>query len=97
MSELPEPPSSVERPPGHRRGAVAVVMRKDRFLVIRRSAVVRAPGAFCFPGGGIEDTESEVEAALTLLLEDREKRFSSDNTVAEAVERALASLGHRVG
>ena len=35
--------------------------------------------------------------ALTLLLEDREKRFSSDNTVAEAVERALASLGHRVG
>jgi HEAT repeat protein len=35
--------------------------------------------------------------ALTLLLEDREKRFDSDNTVAEAVEHALAALGHRVG
>lgn len=35
--------------------------------------------------------------SLLLLLEDTEKRFDSDNTVAEAAERALAALGHRVG
>jgi 8-oxo-dGTP diphosphatase len=49
--------------PIRRRGAVAVVVRDARFLVIRRSAQVVAPGAFCFPGGGIEGEESE-ELAL---------------------------------
>lgn len=49
--------------PAAKRGAVAVVVRDRRFLVIRRSASVVAPGAFCFPGGGIEATESE-QAAL---------------------------------
>ena len=47
---------------GGRRGAVAVVRRADRFLVIRRSVHVVAPGAFCFPGGGIEAGESEEQA-----------------------------------
>jgi 8-oxo-dGTP diphosphatase len=47
-----------------RRGAVAVVIRDARFLVIRRSAQVVAPGAFCFPGGGIEAGESEEQALL---------------------------------
>jgi 8-oxo-dGTP pyrophosphatase MutT (NUDIX family) len=46
-----------------RRGAVAVVVRDGRFLVIRRSKTVKAPGAFCFPGGHIESGESE-ELAL---------------------------------
>jgi 8-oxo-dGTP pyrophosphatase MutT (NUDIX family) len=40
-----------------------VVVRDGCFLVIRRSALVVAPGAYCFPGGGIEANESE-EAAL---------------------------------
>lgn len=46
-----------------RRGAVGVIVRDERLLVIRRSQHVRAPGMFCFPGGGIEEGESE-EAAL---------------------------------
>ena len=45
-----------------RRGVVAVVRRVDEFLVIRRAAGIAAPGAFCFPGGGIEGAESEAEA-----------------------------------
>jgi 8-oxo-dGTP diphosphatase len=48
---------------GGRRGAVAVVVRQGRLLVIRRSQQVVAPGKFCFPGGGIEAGETE-EAAL---------------------------------
>jgi hypothetical protein len=51
-----------ESEPPERRGVIAVVTRGDRFLVIRRSATVAAPRKFCFPGGGIEGTESEPEA-----------------------------------
>jgi 8-oxo-dGTP diphosphatase len=41
---------------------VAVVTREDRFLVIRRAEGVLAPGKYCFPGGGIEGSESEASA-----------------------------------
>ena len=44
-------------------GVVAVILRGEQFLVIRRSQHVRAPGMHCFPGGAIELGESE-EAAL---------------------------------
>ena len=43
-------------------GVVAVVRRYRALLVIRRSQTVRAPGAYCFPGGGIEDDEDEPAA-----------------------------------
>jgi len=45
------------------RGVIGVIRRDDRYLVIQRSATVRAPLAWCFPGGEIEPGES-VEAAL---------------------------------
>jgi 8-oxo-dGTP diphosphatase len=51
-------------------GVVAVVTRGDRFLVIRRSQYVRAPGMHCFPGGAIEAGESEPEAVRRELLEE---------------------------
>lgn len=54
----------------HRRGAVAVVVRADRFLVIRRSALVVAPGALCFPGGGIEVDETEEQALVREFREE---------------------------
>ena len=54
-------------PEAVRRGVVAVIVRQGRLLVIRRSQTVAAPGAFCFPGGGIEPGESE-EAALVREL-----------------------------
>jgi 8-oxo-dGTP diphosphatase len=50
--------------PDPRRGAVAVIERESRLLVIRRSASVVAPGAFCFPGGGIEAGETEEQALV---------------------------------
>ena len=52
------------------RGVVAVVLRGDRFLVIRRSQVVRAPGMHCFPGGSIEAGESESDAVRREMLEE---------------------------
>jgi 8-oxo-dGTP pyrophosphatase MutT (NUDIX family) len=59
-------PNSSDKPLANspsRHGVVAVCQRAGKFLVIRRSEHVEAPGAFCFPGGGIEDGETE-EAAL---------------------------------
>lgn len=53
-----------------RRGVVAVVRQADRFLVIRRSEFVTAPGTLCFPGGGIEAGESETEALCRELIEE---------------------------
>jgi 8-oxo-dGTP pyrophosphatase MutT (NUDIX family) len=39
-------------------------------LVIQRAAAVSAPGAWCFPGGGIEDRESERDAVCRELDEE---------------------------
>jgi 8-oxo-dGTP pyrophosphatase MutT (NUDIX family) len=51
-------------------GVVAVVVREGRFLLIRRSDEVIAPGMICFPGGGIEDQESEEEALVREIREE---------------------------
>jgi 8-oxo-dGTP pyrophosphatase MutT (NUDIX family) len=53
-----------------RRGAVAVVVRDGRLLVIRRSRFVVAPRTFCFPGGAIEGHESEEEALVREIREE---------------------------
>ena len=52
------------------RGVVAVVVRQSKLLVIERSQLVRAPGMFCFPGGAIEEGESEPAAILRELQEE---------------------------
>ena len=51
-------------------GVVAVVRREAKLLVIRRSAHVVAPRAFCFPGGHIEPGESEGEALVREVREE---------------------------
>jgi 8-oxo-dGTP diphosphatase len=56
--------------PPKRRGVVAVIVRDERLLVIRRSQMVVAPGAFCFPGGGIEADESEEQALVREIREE---------------------------
>ncbi len=53
-----------------RRGAVGVVVRNGRFLVIRRSKFVVAPRKFCFPGGAIEGSETEEEALIREIREE---------------------------
>jgi len=54
-----------------RRGAVGICPRGDgRLLVIRRASGVIAPLTFCFPGGGLEDGESEAEALVREIREE---------------------------
>jgi len=59
-----------EEPTIRRHGVVAVIVRDERFLVIRRAAGIAAPGKYCFPGGGIEPGESEEQALRRELLEE---------------------------
>jgi 8-oxo-dGTP pyrophosphatase MutT (NUDIX family) len=72
MEQLPKESRSVSDASmlPQRRGAVAVIMRHQKLLVIRRSHQVVAPGAYCFPGGGIEPGETE---AIALVRELREE------------------------
>lgn len=52
------------------RAVVAVIINDAKFLTIKRSEQVRAPGKICFPGGGIEPGESEVEALVREIKEE---------------------------
>ena len=52
------------------RGVVAIVTSHSKLLVIERSQLVRAPGMLCFPGGAIEQGETESEAVERELLEE---------------------------
>ena len=54
----------------HLCGVVAVVPRAGKLLVIKRSQLVRAPGMFCFPGGALEEGESEAAAIVRELREE---------------------------
>ena len=47
-----------------------MICRGERLLVIRRSQQVVAPGAYCFPGGAIEEGESEEVALVRELREE---------------------------
>jgi 8-oxo-dGTP pyrophosphatase MutT (NUDIX family) len=62
MEKIPETPG--------RCGAVAIVVRDGRMLVIRRSRHVIAPLVYCFPGGGIENGETEEAAVVREVFEE---------------------------
>lgn len=63
-------PSSSPRPAFGKRAVVAVILRGERLLVIRRSLTVTAPGKLCLPGGGIEEGETESEAVAREMREE---------------------------
>lgn len=78
--------SSAGRPKDmpRKRGAVGVVLEENGFLVIRRSAFVRAPNLVCFPGGTIESGETseaavirEMQEELGLVVDVRERLWRS--------------------
>jgi len=53
-----------------RHAVVGVLHEGSKFLVIRRSEKVRAPGLICFPGGGVEMGEGLDQAVRRELMEE---------------------------
>ena len=53
-----------------RYGVVGAVVENNRYLLIRRSLTVLAPGKLCFPGGGIELGETPPQALIREFREE---------------------------
>ena len=53
-----------------KQAAIAIVCQGDKFLSIKRSQNVRAPGKICFPGGQVEEGESVEQAVVRELIEE---------------------------
>ena len=60
----------VPRPPFSTKRGEPFDFSRVEFLVVRRSATVAAPGALCFPGGGIEPGEEPRDAVVREFLEE---------------------------
>jgi 8-oxo-dGTP diphosphatase len=75
-----------------RHGAVGVIWRNEKLLVIKRSMNISAPGRFCFPGGGIEQGESEEMALIREMQEEIHSPVSPVRCVWRNVTRWGVSL-----
>ncbi len=52
------------------KGVIGIIRRDERLLVIQRSRHVRVPLAWCFPGGEIEDGETQAQALVREMREE---------------------------
>lgn len=66
--ETAEQGSDNEQPERH--GVIAVAMRNEKLLVIRRSRFVIAARTLCFPGGGMEPGETPEQALVREFREE---------------------------
>lgn len=53
-----------------RRGVIGIIVRDDRFLVVRRAAGIARPGCWCFPGGHVEPGETSRQAVIREMQEE---------------------------
>ena len=80
-------------PQVERHGVVAVVYRDGQFLAIRRSKHVVAPGAICFPGGGVESGESEEQAVSREMMEELGVHAVATRRIWESLTNRNVYLG----
>lgn len=66
-----------EQPDGRVHAVIVACQRADgRWLFIRRSQHVRAPGKVGFPGGGLESGETQQQAVLREMREELDAQVS---------------------
>lgn len=53
-----------------RRGVIGILEQEGAYLMIQRSATVAKPGAWCFPGGHVEPSETPRQAVVRELFEE---------------------------
>jgi len=51
-------------------GVIGIIRRDERLLIIQRSRHVRVPLAWCFPGGEIEEGETQPQALVREMREE---------------------------
>jgi ADP-ribose pyrophosphatase YjhB (NUDIX family) len=51
-------------------GILGIIRRQDRLLMIQRAEGVRAPLMWCFPGGHIEEGETQTQALIREMREE---------------------------
>ncbi len=78
-----------------RYGVVAVILREEKLLVIRRSRFVRAPRKYCFPGGHVEQGESHAEALAREMREELGAVVTSSRPLWSNVTRWNIELNWR--
>ncbi|MEZ6090128.1 MAG: NUDIX domain-containing protein [Pirellulaceae bacterium] len=76
-----------------RHGVVGVILCEDRFLLIRRSQTVAAPGLICFAGGGLEEGESEQQA----LVREMQEELAIDVAPGERIWECTTRWGFKLG
>ncbi|KAA1261027.1 hypothetical protein LF1_35700 [Rubripirellula obstinata] len=74
---------------GKKRGVVGVIVRDERFLIIRRSKFVTAPSKLCLPGGTMEKGESEVQT----LVREMQEELAIDVTPVRLCWRSVTPWG----
>lgn len=71
---------------------VAIITLERKFLVIKRSATVRSPNQFCFPGGMIEVDETPQVA----LIREMSEELNIDVTPLQEVWSSRTPKGTRL-
>lgn len=71
---------------------VAIITQERKFLVIKRSATVRSPNQFCFPGGMIEVNETPQVA----LVREMNEELNIDVTPLQEVWSSHTPKGTRL-
>ena len=84
---MSSPVPSPDSPDNPTLAVLGIIRRDGRLIVIQRAKTVAVPLAWCFPGGHIEEGETQAEA---LVREMREEL----NVVVEPGERLMTQTKH---